>query len=115
MKGAAKMTIQKTIEIKGKTYPEPSIDRMKRKAIKKLQPNIDRLKNEELDALWDLVGLLVPGLSVAVLDDMELGECKKLLNDSGIVKLEDADTGKDDADAEGEGITPGESLALTDS
>ena len=100
------MTIQKTIEIKGKSYPEPSLDRMKRKAVKKLQPNLDRLKNEDLDALWDLVALLVPTLPGAVLDDLELGECKGILAESGVVQVDEE---KPDADgAEDEKITAGE-------
>lgn len=102
--------------IRDKQYPEPSMDRMKRKAVKKLNPILERVKGEDLEGVWELVGLLVPGLPVSTLDDLDLGECKQILEDSGIMKF----SGKDATDADGEddaedGITPGESSALTNS
>lgn len=110
------MTIQKTITIKNREYPEPSIDRMKRKQVKKLKPAMERMKNEDMDAIWEMVGLLVPDLPPAVLDDLELGECKQILEDSGIAKFSnDKPAEGEDAAAEGDAITAGESLASTDS
>lgn len=110
------MTLENpTITIREKTYPEPSMDRMKRKTVKKLKPALERMKNEDLDALWELVGLLVPGLNGATLDDLDMGECKGILQDAGIAKFErPEDDAEGDGDAE-DGITPGESSALTNS
>ncbi|MGP5219501.1 hypothetical protein [Arthrobacter rhombi] len=110
------MTLENpTITIREKTYPEPSMDRMKRKTVKKLKPALERMKNEDLDALWELVGLLVPGLNGATLDDLDMGECKGILQDAGIAKFErPEDDAEGDDDAE-DGITPGESSALTNS
>ncbi|MGP9782527.1 hypothetical protein ACT3UQ_08715 [Glutamicibacter sp. AOP12-B1-11] len=105
-----------TIEIKGKKYPEPSINRMKRKQIKKLNPVLKRVQGEDLDAIWDMVSLLVPGLTATVLDDLELGECKDILAKSGVVTFEDdkpADGESEPADSDA--ITVGESSASTDS
>ena len=105
-----------TITIKNREYPKPSIDRMKRKQVKKLKPVLERVQGEDLDAIWDLVGLMVPGLPVSVLDDLDMGQCKDLLESSGVAKFS-TETPADAADAaaEGEAITAGESLASTDS
>lgn len=101
-----------TISIKGKEYPEPSINRMKRKQIKKLNPVLKRVQNEDLDAIWDMVSLLVPTLTASVLDDLELGECKEILEQSGVVQFsKEAPEEPVDSDA----ITVGESSASTNS
>lgn len=98
---------EKSIELRGKKYPAPSMNRMKRKAVKKLKPLLERLKNEDLEALWEIVGAMMPTLTVAVLDDLDLGECKSILTDAGVAKF-DSET----PDAE---ITAGESSASTSS
>ncbi|WP_346921693.1 hypothetical protein [Glutamicibacter creatinolyticus] len=102
-----------TITVNGHEYPKPSIDRMKRKQVKKLKPSLERLKNEDMDAVWEIVGLLIPSLSAAKLDDLELGECKEILTNAGIAKFDD-DKAKTDQETP-EGITPGESSASTNS
>lgn len=104
-----------TITIANKQYPEPSIDRMKRKQIKKLKPVMARVEAEDLDAIWDLVALMVPDLPAATLDDLDLGDCKKILTDSGVVKFNDGATDAEDTEGEGTGITAGESSALPNS
>lgn len=111
------MTLENpTITIREKTYPEPSMDRMKRKTVKKLKPALERMKDEDLDALWDLVGMLVPALTPATLDDLEMGECKAILEDSGIARFSKAGDAEDEDEGDAEaGITPGESSALTNS
>ncbi|MGO3147083.1 MAG: hypothetical protein ACTIJ6_05320 [Leucobacter sp.] len=98
---------EKTIELRGNTYPAPHIDRMKRKAIKKLKPLLAELQGEDMEALWDLVGALVPGLPAKDLDDLDLGECKALLSDAGVAKFSN--------DAPEQEITAGESSASTNS
>lgn len=104
------------ITIKNREYPKPSIDRMKRKQVKKLKPVLERVQAEDLDAIWDLVGLMVPGLPVSVLDDLDMGECKELLESSGVAKFNSGKPAEGEAAAvDGEAITAGESLASTDS
>lgn len=111
MKGVAKLSLP-TIEIKGKEYPEPSLDRMKRKQIKKLTPVLKRVQGEDLDAIWDMVALLVPSLSATVLDDLDLGECKDILSKSGVVNFTED---KPEPDADPDAITVGESSASANS
>lgn len=98
---------EKTIEIRGKKYPAPHIDRMKRKAIKKLKPLLADLQGEDMDALWALVGALIPGLPVKDLDDLDLGECKELLTAAGVANFS--------SETAQPGITAGESSASTNS
>lgn len=98
---------EKTIEIRGNTYPAPAMDRMKRKSVKKLRPLLTRLQEEDLDALWDLVGAMVPDLPVKDLDDLDMGECKSILTIAGVAKF---DTESPDPD-----ISVGESSASTNS
>ena len=95
-----------TIEIRGTKYPEPAMDRMKRKAVKKLKPLLTRLQDEDLDALWDLVGAMVPDLPAKDLDDLDMGECKDILTVAGVAKF------NTEADPD---ITAGESSASTNS
>lgn len=68
-------------------YPAPHIDRMKRKAIKKLKPLLAELQGEDMDSLWELVGALIPGRPAKDLDDLDLGECKELLSGAGVAKF----------------------------
>lgn len=96
-----------TITIRKKKYPAPSVDRLKRKAVKELQPKLKLMQDGEFEVLWDILGLLMPAMEVEVLDDLDLGEVKQVLEDAGIAKFtEDAD------DAE---ISVGESSASTSS
>lgn len=105
-----------TVNINGNTYPAPSIDRLKRKQIKNLNPALERMRNEDLDAIWEIVGLMVPTLPEADLDELDLGDCKKILSDSGIAQFNDSAPadGAEQGDAEAP-ITLGESSASTDS
>lgn len=98
---------EKKITIRGKEYPEPHIDRMKRKAVKKLKPLLAKMQGEDLDALWDLVGVMVPGIPAADLDDLDMGECKDILTTAGVAKFSD--------DAPDPEISAGESSASTNS
>lgn len=98
---------EKTITIRGKEYPKPHLDRMKRKQAKALRPLLERLQNEDLDALWDVTGSLVPTLPKKDLDDLEMGECKSILSVAGVAKF--------DTDADAPEITAGESSASTSS
>ncbi|MGO1319931.1 MAG: hypothetical protein ACTII7_07795 [Galactobacter sp.] len=102
-----------TITIRGKKYPQPSLDRLKRKQVKKIKPVLTRVQNEDLDAIWDTVGLLISDLPSTVLDDLELGECKTIIEAAGIAKFsndEEPASGADDDE-----ITVGESSASTNS
>lgn len=99
------MSVSK-VEINGKSYPKPSLDRLKRKEVKKLKPALERLKNEDLDALWELVGLLVPTLSAAALDALDMGQCKEVLTEAGVAKFEDDKVTEPESES---GISVGES------
>lgn len=106
----------KTISILDKSYPEPSMDRMKRKQIKKLKPALERLQNEDLDALWDVVALVVPTLPEEALEEIDLGECKKILSDAKIANFDDGNAEAEAAvEVDGAEITAGESSASTNS
>lgn len=82
----------KTITIRGAEYPEPSIDRLKRKQAKNLANVMKEVGALEggiedvsaLDVLWDLVGIVIPTLPEDVLDDLDLGECQEILSDAGL-------------------------------
>lgn len=101
--------MQKTITIRGEKYPRPHIDRMKRKQAKKLKPVLAKVQAEDLDALWEVVGILLPGLPAKVLDDLDVGECKQIMTTSGVAQF-NAPADEDEAD-----ITVGESGASTGS
>lgn len=98
-----------TITIRNKKYPKPSIDRLKRSQARKLtgiMKTMDGLEGgfeslDNLDALWELVGIMVPDLPEDVLDDLEMGECQTILDEAGLL-------GDD-------GISVGESSASTSS
>ena len=94
------------ITIKGKKYPKPSIDSMNREQVRKLKPALAKMQGEDMDALWDVVGQLVPKLPKATLDALTIGECKDILTKAGVAKF--------DQPADGE-ITVGESSASTGS
>ena len=96
-----------TITIRGIQYPEPSIDRMKRKQVKAMRPLVARMQDEDLDSLWDIVALVIPALPADTVDDLELGECKAILEKSGLAKFSN--------EPQSEEITAGESSASTNS
>lgn len=82
----------KTITIRGKKYPEPSIDRMKRKQAKQFQEVSKVIEKDPsgagMDMLWEMVGILMPSLPEDVLDDLDLGECKHVLEVAGAMQFE---------------------------
>ena len=94
------------IDIRGKEYPSPSVDRLKRAAVKKLNPLLTLMQDGEFEVLWDILGMLTPTMEKKVLDDLDLGEVKQILQDAGIANFTGADA---------EGITAGESSASTNS
>ena len=100
--------MSETITINGKEYPAPHIDRMKRKQAKALKPLLGKIQGEDLDALWDVVALMMPSMTKPAVDDLDLGECKRILSAAGVAKFDDA------APVDGE-ITVGESGASTSS
>jgi|GEM_PF-3839444 len=100
--------MSETITINGKEYPAPHIDRMKRKQAKKLKPLLGKLQGEDLEALWDVVALMIPSLTPSALDDLDLGECKAIISRAGVAKF-------DDVQPDGDEITVGESGASTSS
>ena len=89
----------KTITIRGKEYPEPSVDRLKRKQAKKFQEISKQIERSPsgvpIDMLWDMAEILVPNLPEDVLDDLELGEIKEMIESAGIMNFsEDAGGGE---------------------
>lgn len=83
----------KTITIRGKKHPEPNIDRMKRKQAKRFQEIAKSIEKDPsgagMDLLWEMVGVLIPTLPEDDLDDLDMGECKKILSDAGAMQFED--------------------------
>lgn len=107
------------IEIRGKKYLKPAMERMKRKQIKEFQAMANQYldpADTDWDVLWDMIEVLVPKLPKSVLDDLEMGECQRILVDSGIISMKDdgtPETGSDDDADVSEEITMGESSAST--
>ncbi len=81
------------VTVRGKKYPKPHIDKLNRKQVKKLKPLLSRLQGEDLDALWGVIGLLIPELSTSDLDNLTLGECKQVLTEAGVANFDDAEAG----------------------
>lgn len=102
-----------TITIRSTEYPKPSLNRLKRKQVKKLKPVLSRVQNEDLDAIWDTVGLLVSDLPATVLDDLDLGECKDIIEAAGVAKF--SDDRETEPSSDDDEITVGESSASTNS
>ena len=102
------------IKIREKEYPRPSVNLMKRKQVQQLKPALQRMQEEEdMEALWDVLGLMVPDLPKRVLDDLTVGECKRVIQDAGLAVF----TGEDAVDEDGHDveITVGESSASANS
>lgn len=95
------------ITIRGKEYPKPSIDSMNREQVRKLKPDLAKLQGEDMEAIWDVIGHLIPKLSKETLDSLTIGECKRLLENAGVAKFTE---GAPESD-----ISVGESSASTDS
>lgn len=97
------MALEK-IKIRGVEYRKPSIGGLKRKQARRfgevigsvsgLEGGLDNL--EAMDALWELVEVLLPDLPADTLDDLEFDECQKVLHDAGFY------------DDDAEGVTAGE-------
>lgn len=90
------------IEIKGKKYTKPDVNRIKRGQAKQMK-KIGARAESDLSALWDLLEVLVPGIPTEVVDDLEVGEVKQILTDAGVIQ----DTENTDPEA----VTMGESSA----
>lgn len=94
------------MQIKGKKYPKPDINRFKRSQVKALKPAMAKLHAEDFEALWDIIHILFPDLPDDVLDDLDVSECKSIVERAGVAKFTDDDSGE---------ITVGESSASTSS
>lgn len=90
------------IEIKGKKYAKPDVNRIKRGQAKQMK-KIGARAESDLSALWDLLEVLVPGIPTEVVDDLEVGEVKQILTDAGVIQ----DTESNDPET----VTMGESSA----
>lgn len=81
-----------SISIRGKKYPKPHIDNLNRKQVGKLRPLLTKLQKEDLDAVWGVIGVLVPNLPASTLDELQLGECKTILTEAGVANFDNSET-----------------------
>ncbi len=106
------------VKYKGKNYKVNGFNNLSRKQVRTLREAIVRANamgegggdtTQQLDAaeaLWDMVGVVLPTIPEKVLDEMGMDDAQDLLSRAGIIKGDLAG---------GEDVTLGESSASTDS
>lgn len=106
------------VKYKGKNYKVNQFNNLSRSQVRTLRDAVRRANvtntadasvTDQLDAseaLWDMVAVVLPGISEKMLDDMGMDDAQDLLRRAGII------SGSIDG---GEGVSLGESSASTDS
>jgi len=92
------------IKIGRKSYPIRPFNKMNRREARFLREVSERASNEDLEALWDMLGAVAPTAPQDEIDELTAEQVEEKLRDAKIITGRLAD-----------GVTLGESAASTDS
>lgn len=107
-----KKTRPQRVTIAGIEYPLPSLGRMNRAGVKRLQPLLSRVTTsdgDDLEMLWDLADALLQNVPTEDVDNLGMDDLKTILSESGMLTFD----GEDAPDPANLTITLGESSAST--
>jgi len=81
----AKVTDVKTVKVGRKTYPVRLPERMNRKQIRALKDAHLRANENDVEALWEIFELFVPGCPSDVVDELTAGEIGDILRTANLM------------------------------
>lgn len=76
-----------TMQIRGKKYPKPNPNKFKRHQVKAIKPIMAKIQDNDMEALWEVIELLFPDIPAHELDDLDLAECKSIVERAEIASF----------------------------